>query len=46
MRCVERAKELEECACCGSEACPTPVCYPDMAVELGESAPVLHEHGG
>lgn len=46
MNCQECGREIEECACCESGECTSPVCYADMAVDLKQSAKILHEHGG
>lgn len=44
--CVVCGREVEVCACCEKEDCAQAICYPDLAVRVGQSIRVLHTHGG
>ncbi|HEX6261942.1 MAG TPA: hypothetical protein VF097_03735 [Actinomycetota bacterium] len=45
-RCVVCGREIEVCACCEKEDCAEAICYPDLAVRVGQSLPQPHTHGG
>lgn len=45
-RCVVCERVVEVCACCEKEDCAEAICYPDLAIRVGQSLPQLHTHGG
>jgi hypothetical protein len=46
LTCAGCDKRIECCCFCDRPDCATAVCYPCVAVDLKESMPVLHGHGG
>jgi hypothetical protein len=44
--CSQCACSIDHCAFCDESGCAVAVCYGCMIVELGETAPQLHAHGG
>jgi hypothetical protein len=44
--CVRCGRAIERCMFCEQVECADPLCYPDMVIVLGMSAPPLHLHGG
>jgi hypothetical protein len=44
--CVHCGRKLEECAFCDEQHCNAAICYECVVVEVRQSLPQPHRHGG